>query len=636
MSKDARGTPSIDPEKKAHEHDEDVVHVPKGTNRARFLLTTILVFMVLGTFTVSREVVDVLTGQGKTKNAYMSWKRPDGTVETMKQMDFMLVRQNIARVESIFSGGKNSKEKSDAQIARHIILDELAKAAGVDIADSEIRDLLKSAGWNSDIYRQTLSHYRTTTTEFEETLRSLLRVARYEQLLGAASAVPDPKVVLDHWKTSHKEYQLDAIELPTAGFADEAAAACPKGDELKAWFDALPDPEKNAYRQPIEAKTAAEFAWFGLDPLTKTDPILHRYPRPSTENADDVAKTWYEANKDLLYRKPEVPAGKAKTPEDYVPFDSVKDAAKSAGLAYQSILDWVNDMRGREEKGEKVEFSPEAIGLGLAYRREETAHTRAEWKAASMAWSGQAVLAATFSPTAQVGKVLDAVVDPKGIFVGRLLEKQDSRMPAFEEFQDKVRDAWIAKKKGELALAKLEALRAKFPAAPETSDAASKEAGPKDPANLPVVEPDGDKFKLAAKELGIEVRTEDWIDPGAPIRGGVMPSPFTFYERQSAQSVGATIGAIAKPSLAGDKTAAWMVRIAGSRDPDPSKITPQDYQTARQLAIFQSRSELFDKTFGSDEYLKQRYGLELEAWRRKDGGPASKSEPSAPSEPAEE
>ena len=634
MSKDARGTPSIDPEKQAHLHDDDVIVVPKGSSRTRFLMTAILALMVLTTFTVSREVVDVLTGGNKAKDAYMKWTRPDGTVETMKQTDFLLVRQNLSRVESILSGGRSSKDKNDAQVARHIIIDELAKEAGVDVPDSELRDILKGFG-TSEVYRQTLSHFRTTTTEFEDGLRSLLRVARYEELLGAASAIPDPKEVVDHWKASHKEYQLDAIEVPTAGFADEATAACPKGDELKAWFEALPDAEKNTYRQQVEAKTAAEFAWFALDPMSKTERLLQKYPRPSTENADDVAKTWYEANKDLLYRKPDLPAGKPRAPEDYQSFDEAKDAARAAGIAYQSVLDWVNDIRGREEKGEKVELGGEAMAMGLAYRREDTAHTRAEWKAASMAWSGQAVLAATFSPTAQVGKVLDAVVDPKGIFVGRLLEKQDSRMPAYEEFQDKVRDGWIAKKKGELALAKLEGLRAKFPTAPETADASSKQAGPKDPASLPVVEPDAEKFKAAAKELALDVKSEDWFDAGASFKNG-MPTPLVLYERQAAQSLGATTGAIAKPSLSADKSAAWMVRIAASREPDTSKLTPQDYQTAQQLASFQSRSELFGQTFGSDDYLKKHFGLELEVWRRKEGEKTSGSDTSSPSEPAEE
>ena len=635
MSKDARGTPSIDPEKQAHEHDDDVIVVPKGSSRTRFLMTAILALMVLTTFTVSREVVDVLTGSGKAKNAYMKWTRPDGTIETMKQMDFLLVRQNLSRVEQILSGGRNSKEKTDAQVARQIILDALAQDAGIDVPDSELRDILKGFG-TADVYRQTLSHFRTTTSEFEDALRSMLRVARYEQLLGAAAAIPDPKEVLDRWKTSHKEYQLDAIELSTAGFADEAAAACPKGDELKAWFEALPDPEKATYRQQLEAKTAAEFAWFSLDTVSKTERLLQKYPRPSTENADEVAKTWYESNKDLLYRKPEVAAGKAKTPEDYQPFDTVQDSARTAGIAYQSLLDWVNDMRAREQKGETVEFPTEAMAIGLAYRREEVAHTRAEWKTAAMAWSGQAVLAATFSPTAQVGKVLDAVVDAKGIFIGRVLEKQDSRMPAFEEFQDKVRDGWIAKKKGELALAKLEALRAKFPAAPEGADATAQQAGPKDPANLPVVEPDAQKFKAAAQELGLDVKTEEWFDAGASFKNG-MPTPFILYQRQAAQSLGETIGGIAKPSLAADKSSAWMVRIAASREPDVSKLTPQDYQTAQQITAFQSRSELFEKTFGSDDYLKQRYGLELEAWRRKDAEKTSGSKDSSPpSEPAEE
>ncbi len=618
MSKDSHGTRSIDPEQpKAHEHDDDVIVVPKGSSRARFLMTAILVLLVLTTFTVSREVVEVLTGQGGSKNAYMRWTRPDGTVETMKQMDFLLVRQNVGRVESILSGGRSSKEKEDSAIARHIIVDELAKEAGVEVPDSEVRDILKGFG-TPEVYRQTLEHYRTTTSEFEETLRSLLRIARYEQLVGAAAAIPDPATILEQWKKSHKEYQLDTVEVATDAYAEEAKAACPSGDELKAWFDALPDPEKNAYRTQIEAKSSAEFAWFVLDPPTSPDRLLAKYPRPSTENAEEVAKTWYDTNKDLLFRKPDLPPGKAPTPEDYVPFDTVKEKAQQQALAYQSILDWVNDIKGREEKGEAVTLPTEAMAIGLAYRREDILHTRAEWKTITPPWSGASVPAAFFSPTSQPGKLLqDAIVDAKGIFVGRLLQKEESRMPAFEEFQEKVKDGWIKKKKSELALAKLEALRAKFPAAPDATNPAAGTVNPApDPANAPVVETDGEKFKAAAKELGLEVKTGEWFDAGAGMRGG-MPTPIVLYERQAAQTWGETAGAIAKPSLSADKSNGWIARVAGSREPDPSKLTPQDYETARQFAVYESRSDIFQKTFGSDDYLKQHFGLDLDAWRRK-------------------
>ncbi len=461
MSKDTHGTPSIGSEQaKAHAHDDDVIVVPKGSSRARFLMTAILVLLVLTTFTVSREVVDVFTGQGAAKGAYMSWKRPDGTVETMKQIDFLLVRQNVSRVETILSGGRSSKDRDDAQIARHILVNELAKDAGVEVPDSELREILKGFG-TSQVYRQTLEHYRTTTSEFEDTLRDLLRVSRYEQLLGAAAAIPDPATVLDGWKASHKEYSLETIEVATDAFAEEAKAACPAGDELKAWFEALTDAEKNGFRTQLEARTAAEFAWFAFDPATAPERLLAKYARPAEEKPEDVARTWYESNKDLLFRKADIPRGKAPAPEDYLPFEEVKEKAQGQGIAYQSMLDWVNDLKGREEKGEAVILATEALGLGLGYRREENLHTRAEWRTIQMPWSGQSPLAATFSPTSQVGKLLpDAVVDAKGIFVGRLLQKEESRMPAFEEVQEKVREGWIARQKGELAQATLEALRA--------------------------------------------------------------------------------------------------------------------------------------------------------------------------------
>lgn len=239
--------------------------------------------------------------------------------------------------------------------------------------------------------------------------------------------------------------------------------------------------------------------------------------------------------------------------------------------------------------------------MGLAYRKEPMLHTRAEWKGAQMAFSGQAPLAAMFAPTAEPEKLLpDVFVDAKGLFVGRLLQKEDSRIPEYAEFEQKVREGWVSKKRGELAEAKLDALRAKF----------ATQADPNDPASTIPVETDAEKFQAAAKELGLEAKTQDWFDAAAPMRA-VPPDPFLIFQRQTAKTLGSVPGAVSKATLSPDKNQAWVARIVASREPDASKMTPQDYQVARQLAVYEGRNQLFEKTFGSDDFLKERYGMHL-------------------------
>jgi hypothetical protein len=609
MSKASRSTNPAVPETPAKgEHEGDVIVVPKGSSRARFIMTALLAMLVLTTFTVSGEVIDVLTGRNRAKNAYMTWRRSNGQVEDIKASDFLIIKQNLSKVQALLSGGRTSRDHDDSQTARHILADQLAQEAGIDVTDAEMAKTILAIFGSPDMYKRRLADYRTSALEFEQTLRSMLRVRRYEMLLAQSFTTPDPKDVEKQWKESHQEYSLDTIELPTERFAAEAAAACPAGDELKGWFDGLSETEKSTFRLQLEAKTSAEFSWFLLEHASSPERLLAKYPRPETENADDVARTWYEANKNLLYRKPGLPPGKTPAADDYLPFDEVKDRARAEGIVNQSMLDWLNGMKLREEKGEKIILQQEGSEMGLAYRQEVTPHTRAEWAGAMMAWSGKGAVESMFDPASGVGKILpDVNVDPKGLFVGRLLDRQESRMPAFEEVRDKVRDGWIKKKKGELALAKLEELRAKFSTGPDPADATSQLS----------VEADAAKFQGAAQELGLELKAQDWFDATARVKPG-SATPFSQFLRRAAGRYGSTVGAIAKPEMSADHATAWLARVAGKRDPDPARMTPLEYQTVTQMASYESRNEFIQNNFLSDEFLKEHYGLELEAWRRED------------------
>jgi hypothetical protein len=375
----------------------------------------------------------------------------------------------------------------------------------------------------------------------------------------------------------------------------------------------LPEPEKNMHRRPVEAKTSAEFVWFAFDPFTKSDRLLEKYPRPATENADEVARTWYESNKDILYLKADLPRGKPREPGDYKPFEEVVEHAKTAGIAYQCLLDWYNDVKFREEGGDHISLYSEGSAMGLGYRLEAQLHTLAEWEAAQMLFKGKGPVLSTFQPSSEVQKLLPEVfVDTKGLFIGRLIGKEAARVPEFAEVQDKVREGWIKKKKGELARAKLDALAAKFP----------EEADQYVPTLMVHVETDDAKFLAAAKESGLEVKTQDWFDASAMPQPG-QNSPFFQFLRRTGSRYGKTVGTISPAELSSDQASAWMGRIAAKRDPDLAKMTPLEYQSAKTLAGYEARGDFLKNTFLSDEFLKQQYGLELEVWRKQKEEPAS-------------
>ncbi len=613
MSKDTHETHPADPEGSGKHR----IVVPRGSSRTRFLMTALLVVLILTTFSVSSQVVDVFTGRNRGRSSYMSWKHPAGTLETLSQSDFMMVKQDVARVQAILSGGRNTKDRDDVATARHIIADAMAKEAGVEVTDDDLRKVILPAFNNSqDIYAQMLEHYRTTAKDFEDTLRGLLRVDRYVRLLSETFSLADPAGVIEQWKKSHKEYSFEVVELETDRFEEEAKAACPAGDDLQKWFDALSEAEKGAIRRPAAPMVSAEFSSFSFSPMTRLDRLLAKYPRPESEKPEDVAKTWYEANKGLLFRKPGIPAAKPPMAGDYLPFDEVKDLAQSQGTAYQSLVDWLNDMKNREERGETGTLVTEGSDLGLAYRQEATLRAKNDWKTLAMAWSGGEVTEALYAPTSASGKLLpDVLIDAKGLIVARVIEKQAPHMPEFAEFQEQAHDYWIRKKKSELALAKLEALRAKLPTQPD----------PNDPASPMPVEPDSVKWHAAAQELGLEVKAQDWFDAGAAPKPGEA-TPLASFLRQVAQRHGDVAGAVSKTDLSTDRSKAWVARVVASRDPNPEQMTPLEYQNALQFTGYEAQRKFYESTFGSDDYLKQRFGLELEAWRREpsEKAPASK------------
>lgn len=613
MSKDKSSANPAAPEIHG-QHEDDVIVVPKGSNRSRFLLTALLAVLVLTTFTVSGEVVDALSCQKRSTRAYMSWKRPDGTVEEMSPQDFVLQKQAMTKAMTLLTGGQRQRD-DDAATAQHILADRLAQEAGVAVTNEEMSKIILQVFGTADSYKRRLADMRMSAKDFEKTLRSILRAQRYRTLLAQGFAQPDPDAVLEAWKEAHQEYSIETIELPAESFAAEAEAAAPDAAGLEAWYNGISELEKNYYRRPLEAKTAAEFVWFNIDPVfTESNRLLEKYPRPATENQDDVAKTWYETNKELLYLKDDLQPGKPREPGDFKPFEEVLEHARTAGTAYQSLLDWFNDVRFREEGGNPASLYDEGTAMGLAYRQEPTPRTLAEWDTAGMPFQGKGPVLATFEPTSEVAKLLPEVfVDAKGLFVGRLIGKEASRLPEFPEFQDKVREAWLKMTKYELTKTKLEAFVSKFP---EETDPYT--------ATLKIhIEPDGEKFHAAAGELGLEVKTQDWFDASV-VPDPTDSTPFRRFVRSTAQRNGKILGAISPPMNSGDSTAAWVSRVAAKRDPDPAAITPLDYEAARSLAAYDARNEFLKNTFNSDEFLKQQYGLDLASWRQAEDESAPK------------
>jgi hypothetical protein len=503
MSQDTTKNKPIDPEivKPDAVHPDEVIHVPKGTSKTRFLMTFLLVVLVLTTFSVSSEVLDVFGGREGVTKDFMTWKSPAGVEKKISYKNFIETKRALAYIMPLVYIG-SEREPTDEQTAAFIVLDESAAEAGIVITDAEMRKKIENDFKTSDNYlvtaRNSASPRRSwNPSAARDARRPLPRSARAEP------HDPDPKAIETNWKGRHQEFMYDYVELPVSALVEEARAMAPKGDELKAWFDALSEPEKAVYKTKPEV--SAEIVGLSLEGTPAGDAILAKYPRPAGTDPEKEARDYHEGFGYARFPK-------APTPQDRTfaqPYESVKAAALVEAPIYHALSDWAADLLKREAAGETIDLATEAAALGLAYRKQADTLTQELWRERyTGSFVGRRSLESLFDPARVVGKFFPAItVDDKAFTFGRPLEIKAEIVPEFSEIASRVESAWADKKAKELAVARLEKLRDSFGTRPDPADAAA----------LPFkAEADEAKFTEVAKAAGFVVQRRDWRDRFTP------------------------------------------------------------------------------------------------------------------------
>lgn len=602
MAKSTHDPAAHDPEKKTgHEHDDDVIIAPKGSRKARFVMTFLLVITLLTTFSVSSQVIDVFTGKGGRGSSFITWKDLNGDSQSMSESEFMTVRQNLAKVYQIVMG-RNERDKDDDEAAFFVVQANVAEDSGIHITAKELGKFILDRFGSGANYRELLSRFRISTKEFEDTLRKLLAIQRYQGLMMAGLTTPDMTEVEKLWKQRHQEYAFEFIELPVESFRADATALVPNDEDLKAWFDAFPDAKKDTYKRGTAA--AAELAVYPLDGSVSTDKLFARYPRPEGEDLDAAAKEYYDGNSFQRFRNHNLPQDRQPTPQDFfLPFENpdVQAAAKREAPIYRSLGTWQSDMSRRADEGQTINMAEEAAQLGLLYRQESKPLTLEEWQKIDAPWMSRNV-ADWITGAADAGKFPVTVsVDEKALVVGRVTAKEEPRTPEFSELREKVREEWITNKMGELALARLESVRDKLGTRPDSSDPAAATFAP---------EADHDKFAQAAADLGLQVQVFDFMEraknPGK--------TPAESYLRMASPLYVTKENTVPKAELARDGKNAYLVRIAGLRDADLAKMTPAEMNAFAQQSEQEAIRAFRGRTFTSREFMREQYDLHLKSW----------------------
>ncbi len=613
-SKEVR-RPADAPTPETHAED-DLIVVPKGSSRLRFYLTILLTVFVLIVFVVAEPMMGAAGGRGAADEDFVRWTGLDGKQKRLSRADFLSEKLRFGYLEDGIvraMGLAAQRVQRDDEAARLIVMDDLARSWGIEITDQELADQLRAL-FGPDLVGYDLYVRRIRTlskASFEAVLRRAMRIQRFEMFLASGMATADPGKVVERWQDRHREFAFDYVQTVSEDYFDEARAALPSDEELEAWLAARSEIEKSRYLSAERYTAEAAYVPFGPD-LDATL-LLERYPRAEDSDATELARDYYNRFSHVRFQRPEpLPEpergeGEEESEQDplaerdriYLTFDEAQEQALREAPIYFAMQDWLRDLRARAE-GEGLDLAREAGELGLSYERIDAPQTRQQWTdEVQRPWTGRFVVGShgNVEPGQLVGRV---VVDEGAIVISRVLERFPRAMPPFAEIREQVADAWAAVEATQVGLRRLEALY-------ESLKSAAAE-GDEPPATIVL---DEGRFAELVSAAGFEVLRRDYAGRFAtpPMDGD--QAQIEAYLRTSSLFYAGPDGEVFEPSATRAGSHAFLVRLAGRRDADLSKMKPDELMALRQQLQQQSVTTFFQDTYRSQAFLEQRHGLWL-------------------------
>jgi hypothetical protein len=635
----AKSTPK--PRTSAHPREkapEEVVHVPRWISRWRFVLVLGLMVFVLIIFVVPQQFMDLFRPRAEAPGPHMVWNDPvRGQVEYSPAQ----WREEMRKLGGFWTAqGLDAREAlTDSNVAYLIVADALAQNAGVAVTDQELaRAILQGEPGmfrmqpflSREIYEASLRRVRVKPADFEESLRRILRVTRYENLLLAAMVVPEPAEIERLWKERHQLHSFDLVSVSVADFGDEADAALPDEAGLAEWYAALENPRVHFADAWIPERVAAELAGYHGGEDSTPAGLLERFPRPEDTDLEALGKAYYDRFAYVRFARPmptePPPPGEEMFLSGAYPYEEVSEQALLEARILAATREWLEDLRARLAKGETVDLASEAAELGLVSIVEAEALAQAEWTKRH----GDELASAVFTAPPS-GLAPEVIVGKRGLFIARVLDRQPPSAPPLEAVREQALALWKKEKAAELAKARLGELRAKLAAAAEPTDGSEPPPGGEDgaeptPETPEPVKASAEEFAAAATELGLESVQQDYFDPlrAADAPADSLPPAQGFlvsalrgpgYELYTMET-----GQVSEPLLDAAGETAWLVRKAGQREREEADIRPSEVAELEQAAVAANSGELREKVL-SLEVFRERYGLRVLSGPERESAP---------------
>jgi len=207
-----------------------------------------------------------------------------GELCVVRVEDFQRVRTELNRwAYANARGGRNSVEDDDVWV--HLITLADARAAGLGVSVTELGAVFPPT-WTKDDYRKFWNETMQfpSARDFEEFMRGLLLAQRYREVVVEAAGLVDADEVYLRWRADNELFDIDAVVIPDLALD---AVPDPSPEVLAAWWDAMPEPQRNA-RFVEPQKQDIVYAWLPLDagPDVVADELLANLSEPDPQEVE--------------------------------------------------------------------------------------------------------------------------------------------------------------------------------------------------------------------------------------------------------------------------------------------------------------------------------------------------------------
>ena len=604
---------------------DELIHVPTGQSRLRYLATIGLVLFLLIIFVVADLFQTTLTGgSGREDRVAVSWEDPvSGEPTSVMSSEFDRTLQFLSVLASTgrgyyppsaafrdieAEGPLRRVDVTDEDAAAFLVWEDLADDAGIAIANDEHKDFLKGVFGTNDNLRQFARNAGLTVMSLSQGIRRVQRVVKLQNLILRTQRIPDSAAAVAQWQEDFPDFKFEVVSVKAADFVTQAKDSVPSDEELKAWFAERPAFERQRlFTQP---RVVYEAAYVDLSEGATFDgaALLAAFPAAEGTDVEQLTRSYYDLNQRLRFMKPveepeEGDAEEGDEPQEPKPapkaepfdFEEVEDRARTESGLYAALGALLTELQDAQTAGEEFDFIARADELGLATDRgSDEGITRSEilevpgW--GSRYISGQLSFAAegTFVPR--------VVISENAMTIARAVTKIEAQEPPFEDIREEVVEMWAKDRASELAKETLDGLRETLVARPEGVEVADW---------TPVIEKDALRQRAAEAQYAYYDR---------PALGrGEMPEdqrPADRFIQTQSTIYDLEDGQVGPAIVSADKETAYLVRLDAKSDKPVQEIDVASYEGYGMRSLNERMVEIGGKVFrGDSEWFAARTKL---------------------------